>query len=261
MQDLSNMIINRVVSSLHFTSERSSAAIHRADRGRWAVALKATGKTVYTCGNKNVLCDALHPVILPMGCTYDWLSLEAGNCCMLEFECDESYNEIFGFSINDNAFLLKKLADIERRLITQKPLHQMKNLNDCYDILIYLLGKKYENYMPSNRYDIIRPAAEYIRKNFGESGITNEFLAELCGISTVYFRKVFTKYYGVPPAQYLNMQRMEKAQEFLQSDYSSISQIAESVGYNSIYHFSKMFKKYVGISPSEYVKSGIVKIK
>ena len=121
--------------------------------------------------------------------------------------------------------------------------------------------KKYENYMPSNRYDIIRPAAEYIRKNYGESGITNDFLAELCGISTVYFRKVFTKYYGVPPAQYLNMQRMEKAQEFLQSDYSSITQIAESVGYNSIYHFSKMFKKQVGISPSEYAKSRIAKIK
>ena len=261
MQDLSNMIINRVVSSLHFISEKSSAPIHKTNRGRWAVTLKATGKTVYTCGSRSVLCDALHPVLLPMGCTYDWLSLEAGNCFILEFECKDSCSEILGFSLNDNSFLLKKLADIERRLITQTPLHQMKNLNDCYDILIYLLGKKYENYMPSNKYDIIRPAAEYIRKNYGESGITNDFLAELCGISTVYFRKVFTKYYGVPPAQYLNMQRMEKAQEFLQSDYSSITQIAESVGYNSIYHFSKMFKKQVGISPSEYAKSRIAKIK
>jgi AraC-like DNA-binding protein len=41
----------------------------------------------------------------------------------------------------------------------------------------------------------------------------------------------------------------------LKNDYNSVSQIAENVGYNSIYHFSKMFKAYTGISPKEYAKT------
>jgi len=40
----------------------------------------------------------------------------------------------------------------------------------------------------------------------------------------------------------------------LNSDYGSISDIAQSLGYLNIYDFSRAFKKYVGISPSKYEK-------
>ncbi|MBR3941740.1 MAG: helix-turn-helix transcriptional regulator, partial [Clostridia bacterium] len=46
--------------------------------------------------------------------------------------------------------------------------------------------------------------------------------------------------------------RIEKAKEMLKSDYGTISDIAQSVGYPSIYDFSRAFKKHTGISPSKY---------
>ena len=47
-----------------------------------------------------------------------------------------------------------------------------------------------------------------------------------------------------------------KATEMLQSDYGSITNVAQSLGYLTIYDFSRTFKKYIGVSPSNYMKLG-----
>ena len=38
---------------------------------------------------------------------------------------------------------------------------------------------------------------------------------------------------------------IKKAKEMLKSDYGSISEIAESLGYLNIYDFSRIFKKHI----------------
>ena len=50
----------------------------------------------------------------------------------------------------------------------------------------------------------------------------------------------------------VNKVRMEKAIEMLDSDYGTITNLAESLGYQNVYHFSSAFKKYYGISPLQY---------
>lgn len=94
----------------------------------------------------------------------------------------------------------------------------------------------------------------HITEHYFDSGITNVSLSRLCGISTVYFRKMFESVYGISPIKYLHNFRIKKAKAILLSDYESVEQVALSVGYNSIYHFSKMFKEYTGKSPTEYAK-------
>jgi AraC-like DNA-binding protein len=59
----------------------------------------------------------------------------------------------------------------------------------------------------------------------------------------------------MPPIRYLHDYRVQRAKDILSSDYDSVTQVAESVGYNSVYHFSKMFRLYTGISPTEYAKA------
>lgn len=48
--------------------------------------------------------------------------------------------------------------------------------------------------------------------------------------------------------------RIKKAEEMLQSDFGSITDIAQSLGYLNIYDFSRTFKKYTGLSPTNYLK-------
>lgn len=121
-------------------------------------------------------------------------------------------------------------------------------------MLISLLKAEKAEYLPSKKANALNPATEYIMGNYFDSEITNESLSRLCNMSTVYFRKRFSSVYGISPIKYLHNYRTEKAMAILQSDFESIGQVAQSVGYNSIYHFSKMFKLYTGKSPSEYAK-------
>jgi len=97
----------------------------------------------------------------------------------------------------------------------------------------------------------IAPALEYISKHYNEK-ITNEALASVSGLSVVYFRKLFAAGMGVSPIAYARKLRIEKAKEMLKSDYGSISDVAESLGYLTIYDFSRDFKKHTGVSPSKF---------
>ena len=97
----------------------------------------------------------------------------------------------------------------------------------------------------------IAPAVEYIRKNFTER-ITGERLAALCGISTVYLRKLFSRITGQSPIGYLHTLRIAKAKKMLESDYRSLTEIALALGYADIYSFSKAFKSRTGLTPTAY---------
>ena len=77
-------------------------------------------------------------------------------------------------------------------------------------------------------------------------------LAEIAGVSTVYFRKLFSSVMGVSPITYHHNLRIEKAKEMLKSDFGTLSDLAQSLGYPSLYDFSRDFKKHTGISPSKY---------
>ena len=60
---------------------------------------------------------------------------------------------------------------------------------------------------------------------------------------------------GVSPAKYVKLIKMKKAEEMLKSDYSRITDIGYSLGYNNVYDFSRDFKKFIGISPLKYAKA------
>ena len=77
----------------------------------------------------------------------------------------------------------------------------------------------------------------------------------MCGISTVYFRKLFTEIAGDSPIHYAEALRIKKAKELLRSDYDSITGVAIALGYRGIYEFSRSFRRMTGISPSEYAKA------
>jgi len=57
---------------------------------------------------------------------------------------------------------------------------------------------------------------------------------------------------GVSPITYAKQLRIEKAKEMLKSDYGTLSDIAQSLGYSSLYDFSRDFKKHTGVAPSKY---------
>ena len=53
---------------------------------------------------------------------------------------------------------------------------------------------------------------------------------------------------------------MEEAKKLLSFSDSSLSEIAERLGYGDPYYFSHCFKRIVGCSPLEYRRNGEAKV-
>lgn len=247
---LSNLVITKVyLASTLYNLENTKSK--RKDRSRWSIMIKYEGETVYTSNGKRFLSDANHIVILPKGCSYEWQCTKTGHCSVVEFESDATYPEPISISVKNDEKILKIFKELERKRNLKLPTVRLESIRDAYSIVLALVNSELERYMPSEKQKKIAPAIEYISSHYNEN-IKNDTLASVVGISTVYFRKLFTDIMGESPIAYVNRLRVEKAKEMLKSDYGTLSDIAQSLGYPSLYDFSRDFKKHTGVAPSKY---------
>lgn len=249
---MEELVVTRIVAANRIYNTESEQPIVNRGRRRWAVALKRTGRTVYTVNGRQVVSDDRHLVLLPRGCRYSWCCLEAGECLLIEFESPETVQEIFSFPVADCTFFENAFLELQKSIHIPTVAARVS----CMQLLYGVLAQLYKNtpYVPKAKQLLVQPALDYLAENYFDAGITNDSLAALCGVSTVHFRKSFEAVTGKPPIRYLHDLRIRKAKDILSSDFDSIAQVAQSVGYTSLYHFSKMFKRYTGMSPREYAK-------
>ena len=247
---LSRLVITKVVAVNHTFSDQGLKG-RRQNRQRWAMMYKYTGRTAYTCHGKNYLCHADTVLLVPHGCTYEWVSLEGGQFAFAEFDCDLTCEEIFAFPAPPD--FDQSMRALEHQWRHGGAYAQMTCTRDLYSLLLKLFKAGAKPYSPSERQQKIQPAVDYMIDHFNEN-IQNDALAAMTGLSTVYFRKVFTETYGMPPIAYLHSLRIRRAREMLKSDYGSITSVAAALGYTSIYDFSRSFKKHTGLSPSAYIR-------
>ena len=85
--------------------------------------------------------------------------------------------------------------------------------------------------------------------------MTIDILADLCGISNTYFRKIFEKEFGISPLKYINNLRLHHALELLKSGYYSVASVSLMAGFNDPNYFSSFIKKMTGYSPSYFFKN------
>ncbi len=251
---LSNLVITKVnFAATMYTEENTKNK--RTNRQNWAIVMKYEGETVYTVNGKTYRSDATHPVLLPKGCDYEWCCTRSGHFALVEFESDLIGDTPFSFSIRNGEKVLNLLKELEYKQTVKQPMYEVESIRDAYSLLLLLIQSAKKKYAPTDKYNKIAPAIEYLATHYNEP-LKNDQLANRCNLSTVYFRKLFTEVIGVSPITYIHELRIKKAKEMLRSDCGSITNVAESLGYVSIYDFSRAFKKYVGVSPLNYQKAG-----
>lgn len=118
--------------------------------------------------------------------------------------------------------------------------------NLIYELLCDVLSQKTKGI-----YRQIVSAANYINENYKKK-ITVSDLADLCGYSISHFKRLFSKTYGMPPIEYLNAVRINRAKELIKSHMYTVGEVARLCGFCNAGHFSKAFKKYTGVSPNKY---------
>lgn len=100
---------------------------------------------------------------------------------------------------------------------------------------------------------VIEFTQDYMISHYQEP-LTLESLAQMAGLSVSHYSRLFKKYIGYSPIDYLTHLRMDRAKELLVLSDFKLKSIANSVGYTDEFYFSRIFKKIVGVSPREYAK-------
>ena len=72
-----------------------------------------------------------------------------------------------------------------------------------YDAIFQVQKELHRQYVSGEQISIIMPAIEALGSNFTQNDLSVSSLASLCGVSEVYFRRLFLNRFGVSPKEYL----------------------------------------------------------
>lgn len=101
----------------------------------------------------------------------------------------------------------------------------------------------------------LQDAVAHIHQHLQDPALSVEQLAELCGVSTVHFRRTFARLYHTSPIKYITALRLSRARELLQNTDLPVSDICAQCGYTSVYYFDRVFKQQFGLQPLQFRKT------
>jgi len=219
-------------------------------RKQCALAYKLYGRSVYTLDGVTYPSDPHHVTLLCKDKPYTFECIEPGLTIMIEFDCA---TQIDGFSSVE----ISEPKEVEKLFHSMAKSWAKQPCPDLHELLstLYLVFSKYFFQTVSrDTMPFMQGVLDYIENNLDDKHLSNDILARIAKVSTVYFRKLFTRYYGVSPMRYVQNVRIERAKALLVGDYVTIADVAEVVGFADIYTFSRAFTKAVGCSPTAYAK-------
>ncbi len=100
-------------------------------------------------------------------------------------------------------------------------------------------------------YERVIAAKLYIDEHFHEAVDLEKISRKAC-LSRFHFHRLFTRIYRRTPHQYLTRKRIDLARQLLADDELSVTEICNSVGFESPGSFSDLFKKEIGLGPQLY---------
>ncbi|MDY6315058.1 MAG: AraC family transcriptional regulator [Clostridia bacterium] len=128
--------------------------------------------------------------------------------------------------------------------------------------ILHLLSKDSHKKTENTLSQMQKNAAEALRiieKDYKNPDFSASSLAERLHLSRGYLRNIFSKYYGIPPTEYIVKTRINRACELLSETEYPIKIISRSVGWEDALAFSAIFKKHIGVSPSRYRNDNTIK--
>lgn len=246
----SNIIVSEIKQL--FTVSSPKGRIEKIqNRKHFGLSFCTEGQITYTHNGEKTVSDVNHAVILPKGLTYTLKGDKSGSFPVINFNCVNA------------PFLTIRSFPIENIRAYTNDFEKMKSLSllggnqlEMMSIFYHMLHRIFSQNSNSS---IVMPAMKYIEKNYGNPSITNKQLAQLCNISEVYFRRVFSEMYKMTPKQFLIDLRVNKAKQMLSEGCLKIGAIAEKCGFSNQYHFCRVIKEKTGLTPTDYMNQNRLK--
>ena len=163
------------------------------------------------------------------------------------------------FNYPDDQVLLKKGMIIYDALYSwAKHLQKVKHTQQPVENLLLGVFNNFLKSKPGSKKKIpawAQELKEFIQDHIDTSLSLKELSKDL-EINPSYLSREFSKYFDdLSFGEYIRKQRIEKAQELIQSSNYSLTEIAYLTGFSDQSHFIRIFKKHTGKNPSAYKKS------
>jgi two-component system response regulator YesN len=163
-----------------------------------------------------------------------------------------SFLQVIYYVLHRKGVSVKMLHDAGRfplqGEVTDSLDHLEKWVKQIIPIVIQLLFSK----NPTN--PIVQKLKVYIKENLYQE-VTREELASHVYLNPAYLSRLFRKETGLSLSDYILQERMNKAADMLLCTDKTISEIADSLGYDNFSYFARLFKKFHGTTPQYYRKS------
>jgi len=213
-------------------------------RAHHSLSLRLSGDVRFEIDGKKYQSTPNMITFIPAGVSYKTQIVEEGEMIYIHFNTLEDIKEPFFKESTEE--MQKIFTELFESYLTNRE-RRFKIFSLFYSLVDMITAPK--EIIPKN----IRRVKNFIDKNFSED-ISVSSLAESIGISEVYFRNEFKKYFGLSPLLYIKKMRLDKAKQMLSTGYYTVANVATECGFASISYFSYEFKRINGLTPSEYIK-------
>lgn len=168
---------------------------------------------------------------------------------VIHFKSEQNLpDKIKTFSPENPAFYERRFREFYNAWTKKQTGYEYECKSIFFRILMHIeRDAEYQNHL--YKQDKLSEAIEYIHEHFTDKELSVHYLANLCGMSDTYFRKLFLKHFGVAPHTFINNLKLQYAVELLKSEYYTVSDVADKCGFENIYYFSSFIKKRTGKSP------------
>ncbi|MCD2259519.1 helix-turn-helix domain-containing protein [Psychroserpens luteolus] len=114
-------------------------------------------------------------------------------------------------------------------------------------------------YSNDSQIETVIATRNYIDNNY-DKNLKLDFLSHIRFTSKYHLLRLFKRYYGQTPRQYLTDKRIEKSKDNLKNGMT-VTETCFAVGFESLGSFSKLFKTKTGKSPSAFQKEQLSRSK
>ncbi len=149
---------------------------------------------------------------------------------------------------------INKIYAIKREV---QPGYEMLLKAECCLLwyLLYQIASQKEAVEPRDRGEsAIKTAISFMKAHYTEH-LTLSDLAGACGLSRSEFCRVFHRFTGRTPFNYLQHLRIRRSLPLLQERELSITEVAACTGFSGGSYYAEVFRRFMGMSPLSYRQS------
>lgn len=169
---------------------------------------------------------------------------------------------ILTLTASEQTILNAKLNEIKEEAKVQKELYQEMIEYLLREMLLFSFRIKSKNNATrissatfqgaeTEKIRTVNRVAGFLADHYREAHSLDE-LSSLFFTNKYYLTRIFKQVTGFTICEYLHIQRIQKAQEFLRTSLLPITEIALLVGFENVSYFEKIFRRYCTQSPRDY---------